>query len=216
MRLTRTKVGRPAAAGRLPSDAGIAIGPILFILALLALLAAVLASGSSDFQVAGSADRITADIVAQANLIRGAINQCNMEYTLDVSTGSVQPVTNSYPPSDPREGTAVSALGCPAVGKPSLWGDMLLPPPTSGFNPWTYIDASESGSGRCIWTTPSSPNPAGNESITSGLTRAATKFNSATAYSPQSESLYDPKSASQKFIIWITMPQGSPDNHCLP
>ena len=52
--------------------------------------------------------------------------------------------------------------------------------------------------------------------VTSGLTRAASKFNSSTAYSATSEVIYNPASTSQKFVVWITMPTGSADSHCLP
>jgi hypothetical protein len=201
---------------KFPSQAGIAIGPILFILAILALIAAVMSSGNGDYQVASGADRITADIVAQANLIRGMLNQCNMQYTIAVSTGSVTPTTDPYPASDTSNGTTASALVCTPMGTTSLWSDKLLPPPTQGFSAWTYIDASASGGGRCIWATPSTSNPVHSESVTSGLTHAATKFNSATAFDTAHEVIYDPASASQKFTVWITLPTGTPDSHCLP
>ena len=55
---------------RFPANAGIAIGPILFILALLGMIVSFMASSSSGFNVAGAADRVNADIVNQANLIR--------------------------------------------------------------------------------------------------------------------------------------------------
>jgi hypothetical protein len=204
---------------RFHPSAGIAIGPILFVLALLAILAAVMAAGNGDFQVAGGSDRITADIVAQTNLIRNTINECNLQYTLQVSSGSINPINSDppgpYPSSDTSNGTAVSALVCNPTTGASLWGYILLPPPTLGFNPWTYINEGTSG-GRCIWTTPSTSNPSGNIQVTSGLTLAASKFNSSTAYSATTEVIYDPSSASQKFVVWITPPTGTPDSHCLP
>jgi len=200
--------------------AGIAIGPILFIIAILALLAGVMASGNGDFQVASGADRITADIVAQANLIRNTINQCNMQYTLAASTGSVTPVTDPYPTSDTTNGTAVSALGCNPMSTASLWntstGTILLPQPTSGFSAWMYMDDSVAGGGRCIWAAPSVSSPLNNAQITSGLSRAASKFNNSVAYSATSEVIYDPASASQKFIVWITLPSGTANSKCLP
>jgi hypothetical protein len=203
-------------APRFSSKAGIAIGPILFVLAILALIASVMASGNGDYQVASGADRITADVVAQANLIRGMINQCNMQYTIAVSTGSVAPSTDPYPTSDTSSGTTAASLVCSPTGTTSLWSDKLLPPPTQGFNAWTYMDASGGGGGRCIWTTPSASNPSASEATTSGLTHAATKFNSSTAYSAATEVIYDPHSSSQKFVVWITLPTGSADSHCLP
>ncbi len=211
------------------SSAGIAIGPILFVLAILALLAAVMASGGGDFQVAGGADNITNNIVAQANLIRSTINQCNMQYQISVSTGSASPVSDQYP--SPSGATAVSALVCnPIWGSgattPTLWndsilGNKLLPPPTSGFNAWQYVDAwsSTAGSdgGRCFWTSPNTSNPASSSAITSGLSRAASKFNSSAAYSNSTEVNYNVASASQKFVVWITLPaSGTPNSNCVP
>jgi hypothetical protein len=199
---------------RFSSDAGIAIGPILFVIAILALLAAVMASGGNDFQVASSADRITADVAAQASLVRGTINQCNMQYVIAASTGSVSPVTDPYP--SPVGVTAVSLLTCNPMGTGSLWGAILLPPPTQGFNAWNYIDDAANGGGRCIWTSPIGSNLAANEGITTGLTHAATKFNSTTAFSSTSEVIYNPASSSQKFIVWVTMPTGTANSNCLP
>jgi len=195
-------------------DAGIAIGPILFVIAILALLAAVMASGNSDFQVASGADRISADVAAQASLIRGTINQCNMQYVIAASTGSVSPVTDTYP--SPTGVTPVSALTCNPMGSGSLWGAILLPPPTQGFNVWNYIDDSANGGGRCIWTSPTTSNPSTVTSITVGLTHAAAKFNSSTSFSSSSEVIYNPASSSQKFVVWITMPTGTANSNCLP
>jgi hypothetical protein len=221
---------------RLSSDAGIAIGPILFVLAILALIAAVMVSGNGDFQVAGGEDRITNDIVAQANLIRSTINQCNMQYTINVSTQSVGPVGTGdyYPRPYPTASTptAVSALVCnPLQGSsatsPVIWndpilGNKLLPPPTQGFNAWQYVDAwspvAASDGGRCFYIVPSVASPSGQSTIVNGLTRAASKFNSSTSYSATTEAIYDPASTSQKFVIWITVPQtgGTPNSNCLP
>jgi len=199
---------------RFSSQAGIAIGPILFILALLAILAAAMMGGGGDFQTASGADRITTDISTQASLIRSTINECNMQYTLAVSTGSVGPSTDPYPTSDPTNGTAVSALTCPPMGGASLWGTIMLPQPTAGFNPWTYMDASASGGGRCFYTTPTTASPSGSSVIVTGLTRAASKFNSATTYTGANEVLYDPASGTQKFVVWITMPTSGINSHC--
>jgi len=193
-------------------NAGIAIGPILFVLAILALLAMVMASGNGDYQVASGADRITADIVAQANMIRSTINNCNMQYMMGVSTGTYANVSDAYP--SPSGVTAVSALTCTPTGNSSLWGAILLPPATQGFQAWNYIDDSTNGGGRCIWT---QPNPTSTSaSIVAGLTRAAAKFNSATSYSSSSEVLYNPGSSYQKFVVWITLPTGTLNTHCDP
>ncbi len=190
-------------------SAGIAIGPILFVIALLAVLAAAMSSGGGDFQVASGADRITADVVAQANMIRNTINNCNMDYTLKVSMNAVAATSDPYP-ATPGSGF-VTDLVCTPTDASSLWGAILLPRPTQGFSAWSYINAGATG-GRCIWTTPA----ASSQSVVVGLRRAASKFNSSTAYSATTEVIYDPASASQKFIVWITPPTGTVDSHCLP
>src|SRR6185312_2545386 len=90
---------------RFPANAGIAIGPILFIIALLGILAAVIAAGTGDFGTATVADRIYNDIYSQANLIRTKINECNLKYGTN-NNG------DGWPPSDPTNGTALCALTC--------------------------------------------------------------------------------------------------------
>jgi hypothetical protein len=202
-------------------EAGIAIGPILFIIALLAVLAAAMASGGGGFQISGKIDRISADVVTQANMIRTTINQCNLQYQLALSSGSVDTIgtdpPGGYPSSDTSNGSAVADLICDPMGSASLWGAILLPPPTKGFNTWKYVNNGAT-TGRCIWTTPSTGNAVNDKGIVEGLSRAAAKFNSATAVDTTHEVVYDPASTSQKFIVWITLPAtaGDADSHCTP
>jgi len=140
-------------------QSGIAIGPILFVLAILALLAVVIAAGFGDFGIAGVADRITADTQSQASLIRTKINECNVKY------GTANNF-DGFPASDATNGTLVSAVNCSGdayVGIGSnLWSGAratTLPPPTTGFGPWYYINTNAIGlggvpiGGRCIWKT---------------------------------------------------------------
>ena len=201
-------------------SAGIAIGPILFVIALLGILAAVMASGNGEFNTAGTADRITADIQSQASLIRAKINECNIKYGTD-NNG------DGYPASDPVNGTLVSAINCTGdpTGLQNLWTGLratVYPQPTKGFNQWYYINTNGSGfggtatGGRCIWITPSLSSPSGNTGLVQGLTNAASKFTSATSYTGSSEVIYNPASASQKFVLWITLPTSSPNANCLP
>jgi len=202
------------------SEAGIAIGPILFVLAILALLAAVMSAGFSDFGTAGTTDRIKADIQSQASLIRTKINECNIKYGTN-NNG------DGYPASDTASGTPVASLLCAGdpAGLQNIWSGIRaaqLPPPTAGFNPWQYINTNGSGmggtaeGGRCIWIVPTAQTPKSNGGLVAGLTAAATHFSSGTAYSNAAEVIYDPASDSQKFILWITLPTGQPDPHCLP
>ena len=205
---------------RLSGNAGIAIGPILFVIALLAVLGMVMASGFGSFGASSVTDRINADIVSQANLIRTKINECNLKYGTNSNY-------DGYPSSDTSTGTLVSALDCTgdSAGLQNLWNGAratMLPQPTAGFAPWHYINTNGTGlggtatGGRCIWTYPTTSNPANSAGIVEGLKKAASKFTSATAYSSSAEVIYDPASVSQKFVVWITMPTGSPDSNCVP
>ncbi|HEU0118381.1 MAG TPA: hypothetical protein VFR09_07080 [Alphaproteobacteria bacterium] len=205
---------------RFSAQSGIAIGPILFVIALLALLAAVMAAGFGDFGVASVTDRISADMQSQASLIRAKINECEIKYGTNNNY-------DGYPPSDTSVGTAVSALNCEGdpAGSQNLWNGLrpaVYPQPTGGMNQWYYINTNGSGmggtatGGRCIWTTPSVSNASSNAGVVAGLSKAASKFTHGTTYASSSEVVYDPASSSQKFVLWITLPTGTPDSHCLP
>lgn len=200
---------------RLSPNAGIAIGPILFVLALMGILATVFSSGSGgSLGSAGVTDRVKADIVAQANLIRTKIHECHMQFLINGTNYSSAPCAgDQYPCSDQTNGTAVKSLTCPndpldaSSNERSIWTGLRvasLPPPTSGFPDWTYFNGGLTG-GRCIYTAPTSGN--GSAAIVDGLRRAAEKFTS-------TEVSYDNGSASQKFVLFITQPSGSVDAHC--
>jgi hypothetical protein len=201
---------------RFTQDSGIAIGPILFVIALLGILAAVIAAGTGDFGTASVADRVYNDVYSQANLIRTKINECNLKYGTSAG-GDGYPAVN-----DDTVGAPVCSLTC--VGDPStaevgldcagngmteqnLWFGIRptqLPPPTSGFQQWWYTNAGASG-GRCIWTQPTS-TPA-SQGVIAGLTHAAQQFSS-------QEVVYNPAGTSQRFVIWLTMPTGTQDALC--
>jgi type II secretory pathway pseudopilin PulG len=207
------------------SQSGIAIGPILFVIAILGLLAAVMAAGFGDFGVASIADRVAADVQSQASLIRTKINECNIKY----GTASN---FDGFPSSDATNGTLVSALDCSGdqAGLQNLWAGeraTTLPPPTTGFGQWYYINTNGIGlggtptGGRCIWIQPTGSNPSGNSGLIQGLSKAASKFTNQTtcnsaATCGATEVIYNPASSSQKFILWISVPTGAPDSHCLP
>lgn len=203
-------------APRLPPSSGIAIGPILFVIALLGILASVFASGGTDSLGSASVtDRVAADLVGQANLIRSKIIECHMQYEVN-GTNYASPSGDCpgdpYPCSDPANGTPVSDLTCPndpldGGNERSLWSGLRIasyPPPTKGFAEWYYINDGSSG-GRCLWTAPTGGD--GSSAIVEGLTRASTKFTS-------QEIAYDSGSASQKFVIFITRPTGAAHAKC--
>lgn len=199
---------------RLHPSAGIAIGPILFLLAILGVIASVMASsgGGGGFGAASVSDRVTADIVSQANMIRAKVNECQLQYLTNGQTYASAPCENdAYPCSDQTNGTLVSALTCPndpliSGAEQSLWTGLRpsqLPQPTAGFKPWRYMNGGDSG-GRCFWTSLSGSKTG---TLISGLKRAAQKFTSA-------ELAYDDTTNSQKFVVFITTPTGTATDNC--
>lgn len=212
---------RPSASRPLSPEAGIALGPILFVLAILGVLAAVLSAGSGSFGSAGITDRVVADISTQANLIRAKINECNLMYGTNSNW-------DGYPPSG---GVSIPIATVTCSGDPSglqnIWnGNRVanLPPPTAGFSNgttnlgWYYINTNNTGlsgaaaGGRCIWIKPT----ATNNGIVAGLTRAAKKFTTSTANDAASEVNYNPASTNQRFVVWISAPPaaGSETTDC--
>ncbi len=198
---------------RFSSTAGIAIGPILFVIALLGILAAVTSTNIGSFGTATSMDRVTADVGSQANLIRSKINECHMQYLANGVNNSVAPCAGDpYPCSDQTNGTPVTDLTCPGDpldgggNQPHLWMGLRtanLAPPSPGFQPWYYMNAGASG-GRCFWTSPTGGKTA---AIVAGLSKVAARFTS-------QEHSYLPASESQKFVVFITRPTGEINPRC--
>ena len=201
---------------RFPATAGIAIGPILFIIALLGILAAVMATSMGSFGTATTADRVTADINTQANLIRSKISECYMQTLANnglVDNSSAPPFDtvpecahDAYPCSDQTNGTAVSDLRCPGDAldgggnQQNIWTgprNAQLPPPTSGFTAWQYLNKKGTG-WRCIWTSTAHSNTG----IGTGLAKAATKFSS-------QEVSHKNNGDNQKFVVCITLDSSS-------
>lgn len=189
----------------LSPEAGIALGPILFLLGILGILSIVMSAGSGSFGSAGTTDRVKADIVSQANLIRAKINECNLMYGTNANG-------DGYPSSG-GVSIAVSTVTCTgdATGMQNIWSGARtasLPPPTLGFGNWYYINTNNSGlggsatGGRCIWIKPTSVN----NGVKAGLTKAAAKFTSSTSNDGASEVNYNPASTNNRFVVWISAP----------
>ncbi len=199
---------------RLSRNAGIAIGPILFVIAILGVLAMAMSSSIGSFGTAGVSDRVTADVVSQAQLIRAKINECELQYEVNGVDNSAAPCAGDrYPCSDQTNGTLVSALTCPndpldgSNNQRNIWTGgraTQLPPPTKGFSDWQYMNGGAVG-GRCIWTAPASGKNDGG--TVDGLKRVAEKFTT-------EEVSYDNSSNTQKFVIFITTPSGSVTSKC--
>jgi hypothetical protein len=186
---------------RFSSQAGIAIGPILFVIALMAVIGIAMSSSNNFTTSTITPDRVSADIKSQANLIRNKILEC---YTNGYDRGDLP---DKYPAST-GNGTLVEVLECPSYnsGSQNLWSGQSpasLPPPPAGFHKWYYVNAGVSG-GRCIRIEPTSTSDLG---LKNGLVQASTSFSTM-------ELLYDTNSTTQRFILWITRPSGSPSADC--
>jgi len=202
----------------LSPQSGIALGPILFVLAILAIIGTVMSAGGGGFNTASVADRVTADVVSQANLIRSKINECNLMYgTTSNYDGYPQDSTGGSP------GVLVSSLNC--TGDPAtlqnLWTGnraINLPPPTAGFGNWYYVNTNTGGlggsatGGRCIYIQPN----ASSSGVVQGLQNATKRFTSNTTNDGSSEVNYNSSMSHQRFIGWITLPTGTANANCTP
>lgn len=185
------------------TQAGIAIGAILFVLALLAVIAAAITNSSNFMGTTITPDRLSAELKSQAHLIRNKILEC---FTNGYDRGEL---ADKYPSSS-GNGTLVSALECPSygTGTESLWtgqSPASFPAKPSGLDDWYYVNAGASG-GRCIRIQPSAGNTS-DVGILGGLGQAASAFSSM-------ELVYDSGSGSKRFILWITRPSGAASADC--
>lgn len=182
---------------RFHSSAGIAIGPILFILAILALIAAVMSVDSGGMGSAITADSITPQLYTQANLIRSKMHEC-------------ETIRGSWPTSD-ASGTAIEDVDCPndPSGQENMWTGARptpLAPPPRNFDGWVYYDHSGTGGGRCISIAPTA-SAASSGAVKQGIAKAFGKFTTM-------EADYDPNGSAQNLVIWITRPTGSAHADC--
>ena len=127
----------------LPSQSGIAIGPILFVIALLAILAAAIAAGSGSFTASTtkeSDETLSATIIQQADLVEMGVQRASLgsgcdATQLDFSSSnpnaywylvhnSNSPVSLS--PSDPRC-SVFSATSGGKISVPQMPMQALMP-----------------------------------------------------------------------------------------
>ena len=198
---------------RLSSQSGIAIGAILFVIAILAVLGTAISASGNFMGSTVTPDRVSADIKAQANLIRSKIMECYIygrnRYSESLPNAS-DPMPSDMYPSSTGAGTNVIDLDCPgfATGQKNLWAGQSaasLPPSPTGFDPWVYKNAGATG-GRCIRIQPST-GLATDAGIKNGLSLVS-------GYFSNGERVYDSNSSSQRFILWITRPSGTADADC--
>jgi hypothetical protein len=184
-------------------DAGIAVGAILFVLALLGVIAAAVSNSGTFMSTTITPDRVSADVKSQANLIRNKILEC---FTNGYDRGDLP---DRYPAST-GTGTLVEVLDCPSfnTGSQNIWSGQYtatLPPPPGGFDKWVYVNAG-TVNGRCIRIQPSSGN-ANDQGLINGLLQASAAFSGM-------ELVFDSGSSSKRFILWITRPSGTPSADC--
>lgn len=215
---------------RFSPESGIAIGVILFALALIAVISVAMSAGSNFSGSVIATDRIREELKSQAQLISTKIRECysnglsnkqtdceNNTYVTP-STGSpywtrsgCNPIdtTAFYPPST-GSGTSIISVTCPGYNPSTnnLWTGqvpLMLPPQPNGLDTWYYVNAGDVG-GRCIRIAPLPANLS-NAAIKQGLIEASSSFSS-------QELRFDPNSAALRFIIWITRPTGAASADC--
>ncbi|MBY0428504.1 MAG: hypothetical protein K2Q32_04715 [Alphaproteobacteria bacterium] len=218
---------------RISSESGIAVGVVLFALAIIAAVAIAMGAGGNTMGSSTiSIDRISADVKSQGNLIMSKIRQCYTTATIDEQASCANNAwdagtsawtrpecttidrTAYYPVGAAPAGILVSSIVCPGyrgTDGSNLWtgnAPAMLPPPSSGLNPWYYVNAQASGGGICIRIQPlaSSVN---DGSVRAGLAQASNSYGA-------NEYTYTPGSTSQRFIFWIVRPTGVADAGCAP
>ncbi len=212
---------------RLPSDAGIAIGVLLFALAIIAAVTIALTGGNMMGNSTATIDRINAEVRSQADLIKAKIIQCYNDgldakkvdcqnNTFVAGTGwtraGCSPIdTTAFYPTSTGTGTAMASVTCPSfTASSNLWTGQqptMLPPPSNGLAGWYYVNAGDSG-GRCIRIQPVA-GTVNDATVRAGLAQATNAFSA-------NEVVYSAGSASQRFILWITRPSGAASADCSP
>lgn len=213
----QASVSQTPVAPRASSEAGIAIGVILFVVALLAVIGVSMSAGSNTVGSTIVSDTVRNNIKSQANLIRSKILECN-QYSFDRGElGDKYPYAGANGASFGATPQLVEDLHCMAFvaegttlpdTRTSLWSGAhaaTLPPPSPGFDKWVYVNAGPTG-GRCIRVQPNAGN-ANDVGIKTGLAQVQGAFSS-------QEVVYDPNSSSQRFILWITAPSGTVSADC--
>lgn len=149
-------------------ERGVAVGPVVYTVALMAVLSGAIAAGSGMMSGSLRTDKVQAELNAQVNLIRQKITECWI-------------VTQGRPgadwPATPPSGL-VSDLECPGdpAGARNLWTGArptALPRPPTAFDAWEY--ANDATSVR-FWTDPESAAVASETQVTTALDRLEEKF----------------------------------------
>lgn len=189
---------------KLNAQPGIALAPLLMVIALIAVLVGALGAGANMFGAnALNSDRITFELRGQIDQIRAKLDECIM-------LTRQQAVPQFLYPGFDQLDTAlnVADLNCPrdAAGMQNLWQGARpsgLPAHPQNFTDWTYINHGDpdfvSPGGICISIRPVDATTAGNDAVKAAIQAVLKR------YSPD-EYTYDPNSANQRLIIWIRRP----------
>lgn len=165
---------------------GIAIGPILFVVAILAVLVGALSSGMGSFGGNATIDRIKSDVRGQANLIRAKIQECYMTTMGSSDFG--------WPPGPTPNGTLLQDIICPGdpSGMQNIWRGARptsIPVNPVGFKDWVYFNYDH---GRCLILVPTDkPSQATKDGMMS-----------VSKYFGERERFLDPSDYS--LSIWLT------------
>jgi hypothetical protein len=198
---------------RIHGQSGIAIGIILFFLAMIAVVTIAISAGGNMTGSTITPDRIMMDLKSQTNLIRNKILECTQNAAQRLDINFTNPAGAGYVspfPVSTGSGTAIENVECPSYGATvsNLWtgqAPLMLPPPPRGLEKWYYVNAGDMG-GRCVRIQPEAGSAA-DAGIKSGIANTAGAFTS-------QEITYDPESSSQRFILWITRPTGTTSVDC--
>ncbi len=168
---------------------GIAIGPILFIIAILAVLAGAISLSTGGSGSASMSDRINVELRTQANLFRAKVLECDMITRGNAGAGF--PATPSGTPTMDR-------VDCPGDtgSNKNLWTGprpATFPVTPGGMQPWVYCN---DGAGTiCISICPITANAAATP-VRAALSRAVANFSG-------SEISYDSASTDQRISVFI-------------
>lgn len=196
---------------RFSPQAGVAVGVILFVLAMLAVVATAYTASGNFTGSTITPERIGRELRAQADLIRTKINECYMNFK-DIDHSGVSHLNDTNFPASSGTGTLVESLECPTygTGTKNLWtgqSSVMLPPPPKGLEKWVYRNAGAI-EGRCIRIQPEAANASDN-AFKQGMAEAAMAFSDL-------ERTYSSPSPSQRLILWITRPSGTAHADCAP
>lgn len=182
---------------------GIAIAPILMIIALLAVIVGAFSRGADMLGGAAiNSDRIVYDLRGQIDMIRAKVEECVM---VTRQQGMPQFLFPGFDQLDMP--IRVMDLECPrdSTGQRNLWQGArpaALPSEPRGFQPWLYINHGDpeevSPGGICIMIKPT-PESAAQDMYRDAIRKALRRYSN-------TEVKYDYNDPEQRIIIWLRRP----------